>query len=144
VDREIDKPNNGLVQLGEAFWAHGLTPSNVGIISPADGFASQATDCGDRLELYLRVRGEVITAARYLAEGCLHTVACGSALTTLVKGLKVNQAARVGAGEIDGELGGMGPAHRHCAEMAASVLRAALRDYFHKRQAPWKTPYQVR
>ncbi|MCB2227548.1 MAG: iron-sulfur cluster assembly scaffold protein [Desulfarculaceae bacterium] len=130
--------------LPEAFWNHGLTPSYVGLISQPEGYARRATDCGDAIELFLRIRGGVLSDARCLAEGCLHTVACASALATLARGKDLKQAAALGPEEISRELGGLDAAHMHCAEMAVEVLREALRDACAKRQTPWQAPYQRR
>jgi NifU-like protein involved in Fe-S cluster formation len=133
-------------QLGtsEAFLTHALTPQNVGILPNPDGFARPQGACGDSIELYLRVENDEIKDARFLTDGCAHTVACGSALTGLVKGLSLTQAAQVGAQEIDDALGGLPREHKHCAALAAATLRAAIRDYFKKRQDPWKKLYQKR
>jgi len=133
-------------QLGtsEAFLTHALTPQNVGALPNPDGFASPKGACGDSIELYLRVENDAIIDARFLTDGCAHTVACGSALTGLIKGLSLTQAAQVGAQEIDDALGGLPREHKHCAALAAATLRAAIRDYFKKRQDPWKKLYQKR
>lgn len=135
--------NQGL-ELSDAFWNHGLTPRYVGLLSRPEGYARRATDCGDAIELFLRIQGGVIADARCMAEGCLHTVACASALATLVRGRGLKQAAALGPEEISRELGGLDPAHMHCAEMAVEVLRQALRDSCARRQAPWQAPYQRR
>lgn len=128
--------------LAEAFLAHALTPQNLGALPNPDGFAAPKGTCGDHIELYLRIREGVIDQARFLTDGCLHTVACGSALTCLIKGLPLERAAQVGAAQIEGELGGLPKDHRHCAALAAATLKAALRSYYQKQRAPWKEMYR--
>lgn len=125
-------------QLNEAFLGHALTPRNLGVLPKPQGFAAPQRSCGDYIELYLRIEDEVVQDARYMTEGCLQVVACGSALTSLIKGLPLDQAAKVGADEIEAELGGLNAEHRHCAELAGRTLTEAVRDYFRKRQAPWQ------
>ena len=133
--------DDSLSGLSDQFLAHALTPVNLGALPHPDGYANPTGTCGDRIELYLRVQGEVVTDARFLTEGCMHTVACGSAITSLIKGREVSQALQVGADEVEEELGGLDKPHRHCAVLAAVTLKAALRDYYKKKQAPWKAVY---
>lgn len=133
-------------QLGtsEAFLNHALTPQNVGMLPNPDGYAQPKGACGDTIELYLRVENDVIIDARFLTDGCAHTVACGSVLTGLIKGLTVNKAAQVSAQQVEEMLGGLPREHKHCAALAGATLRAAIRDYLKKRQQPWKKLYQNR
>ena len=133
--------DDNLGVLSDRFLAHALTPVNLGALPHPDGHANPTGACGDRIELYLRVQDEVVTDARFLTEGCLHTVACGSAITSLIKGREVSQVMQVGADEVEEELGGLPKPHRHCAVLAAVSLKAALRDYYKKKQAPWKGAY---
>lgn len=133
--------DDGLGRTSDQFLAHALTPANLGALPHPDGYANPSGTCGDSIELYLRVQDEVITDARFLTDGCLHTVACGSAITSLIKGREVSQALQVGADEVEAELGGLEKPHRHCAVLAAVTLKAAVRDYYKKKQAPWKAVY---
>lgn len=128
----------------EAFLAHALTPQNLGALPSPEGFARPQRDCGDYIELHLRIQDEVIRDARFLTEGCPQVVACGSALTCLIKGRTVSQAAQVDAEGILAELGGLPPQHRHCAELAERTLREALRDYWGRRRSPWRAAYPRR
>lgn len=130
-------------EFSDQFLTHGLTPSNLGILPQPDGFAQPKADgtCHDTIELYLRVQDDNISDARYMTDGCLHTVACGSALTTLIKDKSVQQAYQLTADKIAGELGGLDEAHWHCAELALKTLRHALGDYFDKHRSPWQKLY---
>jgi len=130
--------------FGEAFLAHALTPQNLGALPNPEGFARPQRDCGDYIELYLRIQDEVISDARFLTEGCVQVVACGSALTCLIKGRPVSQALQVDAELIQAELGGLPPQHRHCAELAERTLKEALRDYWSRRRSPWRAVYPRR
>jgi NifU-like protein involved in Fe-S cluster formation len=127
--------------VSEAFLAHALTPQNVGVLPRADGKAAPKGSCGDSIELYLQVADGTIADARFMTDGCAHTVACGSALTGLIKGRPVEEAAAVSAQEIEDELGGLPREHKHCAALAAVSLRGAVRDYYKKRKEPWRRDY---
>jgi NifU-like protein involved in Fe-S cluster formation len=130
--------------MSEAFLEHALTPQNLGALPRPDGYGRSKGSCGDVLELYLKVEDERVADARFMPQGCAHTVACGSALTTLIKGRPLGEAAQVDAEAIENELGGLPRDHRHCAVLAATTLRSALRDYYQRRRQPWKKDYDCR
>jgi tRNA-specific 2-thiouridylase len=92
--------------------------------------AAGGAACGDliRVSLALEPVCELgrIGDAGFDASGCGATVAAGSALVGLLRGCSLLEAARIGAGEIAGELGGLSPAKRHAAELAADALHRAL------------------
>ena len=127
-----------------AFAAHALTPCNLGILPSPQGYARQVGSCGDSLELYLRIEQGRIEDARFMPDGCMHTQACGSVLTELIKGADLSQAVQVDAQRIEQELGGLPREHRHCAVLAESALRTALRHYAGDKGASWKSLYRKR
>ena len=133
----------GMPRLSDALLTHGLTPLNLGILGQPDAFAQTPPrpGCHDTIELYLRVAEGRIIDARFMTEGCLHTVACASALTSLLKGLEVVEAVRLEVEDIEAELDGLDAAHRHCAELAIQTWRAALADYNQNLRSPWKKLY---
>jgi tRNA-specific 2-thiouridylase len=67
-----------------------------------------------------------ISDAGFDASGCGATLAAGSAVVALVRGVGLLDAARIGVAEIDRELGGLSRAKRHAAELAADALHRAL------------------
>lgn len=127
--------------MTEEFLTHALTPANVGFLPDPDGQGHSKGSCGDLIEVYLRVKDGQISDVRFMPEGCVHTIACGSALTTLIKGRSIEDAAKVDAESIDDTLGGLPRDHHHCAVLAAASFRAALKDYYEKNKQPWKRLY---
>jgi tRNA-specific 2-thiouridylase len=67
-----------------------------------------------------------IADAGFDASGCGASIAAGSAAVTLARGAPLLQAARIGAGAIAQELGGLTPGKLHAAELAADALHRAL------------------
>jgi tRNA-specific 2-thiouridylase len=104
--------------------ARGHVPS--GAFTGAAGGAA----CGDLVRVSLAVDPESpdgrIEDAGFDASGCGATVAAGSAVVSLLRGAPLLDAARIGAGEIASELGGLSHAKRHAAELAADALHRAL------------------
>jgi tRNA-uridine 2-sulfurtransferase len=92
--------------------------------------AAGGAACGDLLRVSLQIDptdpdGTVVDAG-FDAHGCGAAIAAGSAAVELLRGTPLLQAARIGAEQITGELGGLSPAKRHAAELAADALHRAL------------------
>jgi len=102
----------------------GLLPD--GAFTGAAGGAA----CGDLIRISLALDRAsatgVIGEAGFDARGCGAAIAAGSAAVSLVSGAPLLDAARVGAEQIARELGGLSPAKRHAAELAADALHRAL------------------
>lgn len=60
------------------------------------------------------------------AEGCGATRAATAAVAEMVEGEAVIEAARVGTDEVDAAIGGLTPAKRHAAQLAADALHRGL------------------
>jgi tRNA-specific 2-thiouridylase len=96
--------------------------------TPAGAFTGAAggAACGDLVRVSLATDGERIADAGFDASGCGAAIAAGSATVALVTGAGLLDAARIGPDEIAAELGGLSPAKRHAAELAADALHRAL------------------
>jgi nitrogen fixation NifU-like protein len=82
--------------------------------------------CGDRLRLSLLTRGGRIVDAKFLAYGCAATIACGSALTELIKGIPVSEAKLVDRSMLVEAVGKLPSRKQHAAALAIETLRSAL------------------
>ena len=110
-----------------AFKDHLANPRNAGELEDADAVAELTNPvCGDRLRLSLRVRGGRVEAARFLAYGCPPTLACGSALASMLEGKSVEEAARISRQDVARAAGGLPPRKSHAAALAVETLREAL------------------
>jgi tRNA-uridine 2-sulfurtransferase len=117
--------------IAEDLVQHLERPSGRGHL-PGGGFTGAAggAACGDLIRISIAIDPEDpdgrIEDAGFDASGCGATVAAGSAAVSLLRGAPLLRAARIGAEEIDGELGGLSAAKRHAAELAADALHRAL------------------
>jgi tRNA-specific 2-thiouridylase len=93
--------------------------------TPYSGAAGGAA-CGDLVKVAVRVDGDRVAEAGFEASGCAAARAAGSAVVKLVDGRPLLDAARVTPDEVAAELGGLLPASRHAAELAADALHRAL------------------
>ncbi len=114
-----------------SFAAHLQSPLGRGH-TPADAYTGAAggAACGDLVRISLALEESspegLIADAGFDASGCGAALAAGSATVALVRRVPLLAAARVGAEEISAELGGLHPAKRHAAELAADALHRAL------------------
>ncbi len=88
--------------------------------------AAGGAACGDLVRISLVADAGTLTAARWDAEGCGATSAAAAAACALAEGRDVLAAARLGAAEIDAELGGLSPERSHACGLAADALHRAL------------------
>ncbi|MGD0469422.1 MAG: iron-sulfur cluster assembly scaffold protein [Terriglobales bacterium] len=125
---------------------HFQNPRNAGELEAPDASARlENPACGDILELSLRLEkrlekssqkrlektkleGERIADIRFRAKGCVPAMACGSAITELVKGKNVDEARRLSREELVRKVGGLPPASAHASHLAMDTLAALLRN----------------
>ena len=95
---------------------------------PPDAFTGAAggAACGDLSRVSLLIEAGRIAAVSFDAEGCGATRAATAAVAELVDGEAVIDAARIGIDEVDAAIGGLTPAKRHAAQLAADALHRAL------------------
>lgn len=85
--------------------------------------------CGDEMEFHLVINDGVIEDVRYYAVGCENTRSCGQAVARRIKGVSLEEALSVSAGEII-RSGECEPNDgRHCAILAVTTMYRALADY---------------
>jgi tRNA-uridine 2-sulfurtransferase len=88
--------------------------------------AAGGAACGDLSRLSLVIESERVARVTFDAEGCGATRAATAAVAEMVDGQPVLAAARIGIDEVDEAIGGLTPAKRHAAQLAADALHRAL------------------
>jgi nitrogen fixation protein NifU and related proteins len=121
---------------------HIVNPHNSAMFSEADGFASCRSGCGECMKICVRVKNHIVHDAGFWTDGCAATIACGSMATDLAKGQTVKQAMSITAADIAQALVELPKSNLHCAELAAEVLKQALREHLANQQQPWKKLYR--
>ena len=107
---------------------HFQSPRNAGEIEAPD--ASKQLEnpaCGDVLKLTLKVDDGRIADIRFRAKGCVPAMACGSAITEMVKGRTIEEARRLSREEVARKVGGLPAASGHASQLAIDTLRMALK-----------------
>ncbi|MFQ5723232.1 MAG: iron-sulfur cluster assembly scaffold protein [Terriglobia bacterium] len=102
-------------------------PRNVGELPDATAEVQMENPvCGDVMRLAARVENGTVTEVRFKTVGCVTAIACGSLLTERMKGRRVEELGEITDKKLSRELGGLPPATRHGAQLAADALRALL------------------
>src|SRR5579875_2172143 len=110
-----------------AFEHHLTSPQGRGHVPPgAHTVTTGGGACCDEVTFSVAIDGERVTGAGFTARGCGATTAAASAAVTLVRSAHVLDAARIGPSNLSQELGGLSPAKRHAADVAAEALARAL------------------
>lgn len=113
----------------EVFKDHIANPRNAGELSNANATGEETNPvCGDRMRLSLRISEGRIEGAGFLAYGCPPTLVCGSALTELITGKTIEEAAHLTRKDLLDAIDGLPSRKQHAAALAIETLKAALRS----------------
>jgi nitrogen fixation protein NifU and related proteins len=82
--------------------------------------------CGDILQLAARLEDGRFAEVRFLARGCVTSMACGSWLAEWLAGKSPEQARSLTPHEISAALGELPPATNHASQLARDALDALL------------------
>lgn len=106
-------------------------PKNQGEMPDADSVGTVGSpECGDMVRMWLKFTEKdgrkVIDRASFQAFGCQTAIAVASMATELLQGKTPEEAARLDASELTGELGPLPPMKIHCGQLVEDALRNAL------------------
>ena len=120
---------------------HYENPRNVGTFDPKkDNIGTGmvgAPACGDVMRLQIEVEDGIIKDAKFKTYGCGSAIASSSLVTTMVKGMTLDEASEVKNMDIVEELA-LPPVKIHCSVLAEDAIKSAIKDYKSKIKG-WQT-----
>jgi len=110
---------------------HFRNPRNVGTLEGDDVAVGKVGNptCGDIMEVFIRIDGDVITDAKFRTFGCGSAIATTSMTTEMVKGMTLDEAMELTRQDVADELDGLPPIKMHCSNLAADALHEAIKSY---------------
>lgn len=85
--------------------------------------------CGDTMQFFFKIKGNIIEKANFITDGCGASVATASQTTLLIEGKSLEYAEKLKPIDIDRALQGLPEDHKHCAELAIKTVRRAISKY---------------
>jgi NifU-like protein involved in Fe-S cluster formation len=104
---------------------HFKNPRHAGELENADADVEVTNPvCGDTMRLSARIKDGRVTEAKFLARGCVTSIACGSVIAEKMQGALLADVTRITPEQISETLGGLPPATFHGAQLACDALTA--------------------
>jgi nitrogen fixation protein NifU and related proteins len=106
-----------------------------------DGYGRRTGDCGDTVEMYLRIKNGHIQSVALSTDGCINTNACANAVSQLAEGKSIDKAREITSHNVIEFLETLPKENYHCAELALGAFYRALANYQELQHSSWKKPY---
>jgi nitrogen fixation protein NifU and related proteins len=107
---------------------HFDNPRNAGVLESPDATVRlENPACGDVLELSAKVEAGKIIEIRFRAKGCVPAMACGSAITELVKGNSLAAVRNIQRNDLVQKIRCLPEASGHASQLAIDALHELLR-----------------
>lgn len=107
-----------------------ILPGNFGPLKGYHAHARIAGSCGDTMEFWAQMEEGRVRCATFTSDGCMTSVACGSAAAHLAQGLDPAAVRRLRPLDVLEALGiaecEEGEEAHHCADLALATLVKAL------------------
>ena len=106
---------------------HYRNPRNFGTLEKPDAQAEDLNPlCGDQIKMELRVDDGIVRDLRFSGKGCAISQASASMLTEAVKGMKLEDVAKLSKEIVLDNVGiGISPTRMKCAMLGLRVLKSA-------------------
>jgi len=104
------------------------------VIENPDGIARVEGNCGDTMEIGLKIEDGKVVASHFWTNGCSFSKQCVETAAMLVKGRELGEAKRINMVSIMDQVGQLPDTHLHCAQLAEITLQRSIDDYLQKQK----------
>ncbi len=110
---------------------HFRDPHNVGTLEGDDVALGRVGNpvCGDLMEIYIKVKDDIIEDIKFKTFGCGSAIATSSMVTEIARGKTLDEALEITRKDVANELDGLPPVKMHCSNLAADALHDAIKNY---------------
>lgn len=123
----------GYISYNETVMEHFMSPRNVGLIEEPDGHAVvRDPNCGDYIEVCIKVEEGRVADFKFLMSGCPAAIATSSIATELTMGKTIREAMALTDNDVIVAAGGIPARKAHCSLLAIQGLHQAIQDYLNK------------
>ncbi len=126
--------------MNEILIKHYENPCNRGKLEEYNVIGTVGNEsCGDRMDVYLKIDGDIITDISYYTFGCGSAVATASLMSEMIKGKSLEYAYKLTSKEALDIVSGHKslPNKKHeCASLIEKAIKDAIEKYYEKSNRP--------
>ena len=111
-------------------------PKNAGNLKGANGIGKVGNAaCGDVMKIFLKINEKgIIEDSKFKTFGCAAAIASTSVACDMIKGKSIDEALKLKNSDVIAELGGLPPVKVHCSILAEEAIKAAVADYYKRKE----------
>lgn len=102
------------------------------VLESPEGIAKVTGNCGDTMEIGLRVEDGVVTSTHCWTDGCATSKLTVEAAAMLARDKSINEVKKINMISIMELSGELPESHLHCAQLAETTLQKSVEDYLVK------------
>jgi len=102
------------------------------VIENPEGIAKVAGNCGDTMEIGLKIDDNIVTSAHSWTDGCSYSKLCVEAAIMLARDKSIAEVKTINMISIMEIVGQLPETHLHCAQLAETTLQKSVEDYISK------------
>lgn len=99
------------------------------VVENPEGIAKVSGNCGDTMEIGLRVEDNVVTSTHSWTDGCSYSKLCVEAAAMLARDKTISEVKKLNMVSIMELVGELPETHLHCAQLAEITLQKSVEDY---------------
>ena len=118
--------------LGKKGFERWRNPKFCGPIPEADSYGKLTGECGDTMEMYLRIQDGRVEKVGYMTDGCSSSSIAGSFAAELAMGKTFEEVLDLRGTDVLQMIGRFPENEEHCAHLAVRTLQEALNTFLIK------------